>query len=96
MASIAPRRYCVQCGRSIAVVAGRFARHDDPAHRTAQLISCTGSLQPAPLLQDTDRYGTHSLFELLAEFAAREGSPHDAQLQAALLAPAATRTLAAV
>lgn len=71
MTSIAPRRICEHCGRSIAVVAGKFARHD-PADRGAILLSCEGSLKPAPMLQQPDRYGTHSLFELMAEYAASE------------------------
>ena len=71
MTSIAPRRICEHCGRSIAVVAGRFARHD-PSDRGPILLSCDGSLQPAPMLQEPDEYGTHSLFELAAEHAATE------------------------
>jgi hypothetical protein len=50
------------------VVAGRFARHD-PSDRGPILLSCDGSLQPAPMLQEPDEYGTHSLFELAAECA---------------------------
>jgi hypothetical protein len=73
-ASIAPRRTCKHCGRSIAVVAGKFARHD-PSDRGSILLSCDGSLKPAPLLQQQpDRYGTHSLFELVAEYAASEAN----------------------
>lgn len=71
MRSKAPRRYCGHCGRSIAVVAGRFARHD-PYRRPADLTSCAGSYQLAPILQDTDRCGTRSLFDLLSEFAVRQ------------------------
>lgn len=71
MTSIAPRRICEHCGRSIAVVAGRFARHD-PSDRGPILLSCAGSLTPAPMLQEPDRYGTHSLFELVAEYAVSE------------------------
>lgn len=71
MTSIAPRRICEHCGRSIAVVAGKFARHD-PSDRGAILLSCKGSLKPAPMLQEPDRFGTHSLFELAAEYAANE------------------------
>lgn len=71
MTSIAPRRICEHCRRSIAVVAGRFARHD-PSDRGPILLSCDGSLQPAPMLQEPDDYGTHSLFELVAEHAATE------------------------
>ncbi len=71
MTSIAPRRICEHCGRSIAVVAGRFARHD-PSDRGPILLSCDGSLQPAPMLQEPDDFGTHSLFELVAETTAAE------------------------
>lgn len=42
--SRSPRRICPVCGRDIAVVAGRLARHDPPpgvGH--AQLTSCDGS-----------------------------------------------------
>ncbi|MEW2225807.1 MULTISPECIES: hypothetical protein [unclassified Streptomyces] len=43
-----PRRRCPQCGREIAVVAGRIARHDPPpGPRTATLVSCPGSKSPA-------------------------------------------------
>ena len=73
MTSIAPRRICEHCGRSIAVVAGKFARHD-PADRGSILLSCDGSLKPAPMLQAPDRFGTHSLFELVAEYAASEAN----------------------
>jgi hypothetical protein len=34
MSSIAPRRICPHCRRDIAVVSGRFARHD-PVDRAA-------------------------------------------------------------
>jgi hypothetical protein len=71
MSSIAPRRICEHCGRSIAVVAGKLARHD-PSDRGPILLSCDGSLQPAPMLQEPDRSGTHSLFELVAQYAAAE------------------------
>ncbi|GGW16961.1 hypothetical protein GCM10018980_10480 [Streptomyces capoamus] len=38
------------CRREIAVVAGRFARHDPPGARgSGELVSCTGSRQPAQL-----------------------------------------------
>lgn len=89
MTSIAPRRICDHCGRSIAVVAGRLARHD-PSDRGPILLSCDGSLQPAPVLKEPDRFGTVSLFELVAEYAAteyeRRGVPpeqQDALFQAA-------------
>ncbi|MFE0492547.1 hypothetical protein [Streptomyces griseoaurantiacus] len=39
-----PRRTCPECRREIAVVAGRFARHDPPGARAAgELVSCPGS-----------------------------------------------------
>jgi hypothetical protein len=70
LSSIAPRRPCTDCGRSIAVVAGRFARHD-PVDRGAVLLSCRGSLTPAPMHNQPDAAGTPSLFDLVdeAEFA---------------------------
>lgn len=71
MRSKAPRRNCGHCGRSVAVVAGRFRRHD-PYRHPEELKSCKGSYEPAPVLQETDRYGTRSLFELLAEWAEGE------------------------
>ncbi|GGQ54605.1 hypothetical protein [Streptomyces flaveolus] len=38
------RRTCPECRREIAVVAGRFARHDPPGARAAgELVSCPGS-----------------------------------------------------
>ncbi|MGW5231988.1 hypothetical protein ACWEQU_06755 [Streptomyces nodosus] len=38
------RRKCPECRREIAVVAGRFARHDPPAaRRGGELVSCPGS-----------------------------------------------------
>ncbi|MER6124410.1 hypothetical protein ABT173_17490 [Streptomyces sp. NPDC001795] len=38
------RRNCPECRREIAVVAGRFARHDPPGARSSgQLVSCPGS-----------------------------------------------------
>ncbi|AYN39936.1 hypothetical protein D9753_14535 [Streptomyces dangxiongensis] len=44
------RRTCPVCHREIAVVAGRFARHDPPGTReSAELVSCAGSRQPARL-----------------------------------------------
>lgn len=41
VSSIASRRIREHCGRGIAVVAGRFARHD-PAGRSTILLSCAG------------------------------------------------------
>ncbi|MGV9561923.1 hypothetical protein [Streptomyces sp. NPDC003480] len=39
-----PRRTCPECHRDIAVVAGRFARHDPPGARAdGALVSCPGS-----------------------------------------------------
>ncbi|KUN85358.1 hypothetical protein AQJ66_14360 [Streptomyces bungoensis] len=44
------RRRCPVCRREIAVVAGRFARHDPPAGReSGELVSCSGSRRPAQL-----------------------------------------------
>ncbi|GGZ30391.1 hypothetical protein GCM10010387_24950 [Streptomyces inusitatus] len=45
----APRRLCPVCRREIAVVAGRFARHDPAGSRVAaELVSCPGSRRQAP------------------------------------------------
>ncbi|MFJ2609377.1 hypothetical protein ACIQOU_21590 [Streptomyces sp. NPDC091279] len=45
-----PRRRCPECRREIAVVAGRFARHDPPAAReNVRLVSCPGSRRQAHL-----------------------------------------------
>ncbi|MEU6192953.1 hypothetical protein [Streptomyces sp. NPDC047061] len=42
------RRTCPVCRREIAVVAGRFARHDPPgARENGELVSCSGSRQQA-------------------------------------------------
>lgn len=47
----APRRTCPVCTREIAVVGGRFARHDPPGRRSDyELVSCPGSRRIAPLL----------------------------------------------
>ncbi|MEV6397902.1 hypothetical protein AB0M39_24535 [Streptomyces sp. NPDC051907] len=47
----APRRLCPVCRREIAVVAGRFARHDPAGPRAAgELVSCPGSRRQAPLV----------------------------------------------
>ncbi|WP_432019006.1 hypothetical protein [Streptomyces sp. 1222.5] len=44
------RRTCPVCRREIAVVAGRFARHDPPGARgNGDLVSCTGSRRQAQL-----------------------------------------------
>ncbi|WP_327317223.1 hypothetical protein [Streptomyces sp. NBC_01235] len=44
------RRTCPECRREIAVVAGRFARHDPPGARgSAGLVSCPGSRRAAQL-----------------------------------------------
>ncbi|AJE84918.1 MULTISPECIES: hypothetical protein [Streptomyces] len=44
------RRNCPECRREIAVVAGRFARHDPAGPREGgELVSCPGSLLRAPL-----------------------------------------------
>ncbi|WP_200300696.1 hypothetical protein [Streptomyces adelaidensis] len=42
------RRNCPECRRGIAVVAGRFARHDPPGAR-GDLVSCPGSRRPVPM-----------------------------------------------
>ncbi|MFC0601195.1 hypothetical protein [Streptomyces palmae] len=53
-----PRRACPVCTRRIAVVGGRFARHDPPGRRADyDLVSCPGSRRLAPLLH------TPALFE---------------------------------
>ncbi len=45
-----PRRRCPECRREIAVVAGRFARHDPPGTRElGDLVSCPGSRRQAHL-----------------------------------------------
>ncbi|MEU5098919.1 hypothetical protein [Streptomyces sp. NPDC020996] len=42
------RRRCPECRREIAVVAGRFARHDPPgARENGMLVSCAGSRRQA-------------------------------------------------
>ncbi|KUN26470.1 hypothetical protein AQJ23_15000 [Streptomyces antibioticus] len=44
------RRNCPECQREIAVVAGRFARHDPPgARESGELTSCAGSRRHAQL-----------------------------------------------
>ncbi|MFF3940800.1 hypothetical protein [Streptomyces phaeofaciens] len=44
------RGTCPECRREIAVVAGRFARHDPPGAREGrELISCPGSRRTAQL-----------------------------------------------
>ncbi|MFF4347893.1 hypothetical protein [Streptomyces sp. NPDC001530] len=44
------RRNCPECRREIAVVAGRFARHDPPGARgSGELVSCPGSRRQAQL-----------------------------------------------
>ncbi|AJP03303.1 hypothetical protein ACFY4K_22910 [Streptomyces leeuwenhoekii] len=44
------RRTCPECRREIAVVAGRYARHDPPgARESGELTSCPGSRRPAQL-----------------------------------------------
>lgn len=56
MPSASRRRACPECRRDIAVVGGRFARHDPPGARDAgELVSCPGSRRRAQLgaVQDT-------------------------------------------
>ncbi|MFD0551039.1 hypothetical protein ACFQ0X_18975 [Streptomyces rectiviolaceus] len=44
------RRNCPECRREIAVVGGRFARHDPPGQRgSGDLVSCPGSRRQALL-----------------------------------------------
>ncbi|MEU7104145.1 hypothetical protein ACFQ2B_11460 [Streptomyces stramineus] len=51
-----PRRTCPVCSREIAVVGGRYARHDPPGRRASyDLISCPGSRRSAPLLSTAPR-----------------------------------------
>ncbi|MEU7182466.1 hypothetical protein ACWIG3_20320 [Streptomyces celluloflavus] len=51
-----PRRACPVCTREIAVVGGRFARHDPPGRRTIlELISCPGSRRIAPLMAPAEK-----------------------------------------
>ncbi|WP_229852797.1 hypothetical protein [Streptomyces albospinus] len=60
-----PRRACPVCTREIAVVGGRFARHDPPPanagrypHGTAyriELISCPGSRRTAPMMAPAEK-----------------------------------------
>ncbi|WP_407700297.1 hypothetical protein [Streptomyces beihaiensis] len=50
--SASRRRACPECHREIAVVAGRFARHDPAPNsrlRSGDLVSCPGSRRPAQL-----------------------------------------------
>ncbi|MEU4142298.1 hypothetical protein [Streptomyces parvulus] len=50
MASTSRRRICPECRREIAVVAGRYARHDPPGARDGnELVSCPGSRRTAQL-----------------------------------------------
>ncbi|WP_171164161.1 hypothetical protein [Streptomyces sp. I05A-00742] len=52
----APRRTCPVCSREIAVVGGRYARHDPPGRRISfEFISCPGSRRSAPLLATEPR-----------------------------------------
>ncbi|GAA2922335.1 hypothetical protein ACWDZ4_04190 [Streptomyces sp. NPDC003016] len=49
MSSTSPRRPCPFCGREVAVVAGRFVRHDPRTRAaTAELTLCAGSKRAAP------------------------------------------------
>lgn len=60
-----PRRICPDCHREIAIPGGRFARHDPP-DRGPGLVSCPGSLKPAPLFERSlsRPAGTVPLFDL--------------------------------
>ncbi|WUH54521.1 hypothetical protein OG432_17565 [Streptomyces sp. NBC_00442] len=46
--SVSPRRTCPSCGRSVAVVAGRFVRHDPRTWEGGELTLCAGSKRRAP------------------------------------------------
>ncbi|RCH61818.1 hypothetical protein DT019_36410 [Streptomyces sp. SDr-06] len=48
MSSVSPRRSCPSCGRSVAVVAGRFVRHDPRTRVGGELTLCPGSKMRAP------------------------------------------------
>lgn len=48
MSSTSPRRPCPFCGREVAVVAGRFVRHDPRTRTAAELTLCPGSKRGAP------------------------------------------------
>ncbi|SEB66336.1 hypothetical protein SAMN05428945_0794 [Streptomyces sp. 2224.1] len=51
-----PRRACPVCTREIAVVGGRYARHDPPGRRTVlELISCPGSRRIAPMMAPAEK-----------------------------------------
>ncbi|MFF1480355.1 hypothetical protein ACFVYD_22830 [Streptomyces sp. NPDC058301] len=53
MPSVSPRRPCPSCGRAVAVVAGKYVRHD-PRTRTGgggELTLCPGSKRRAPASQ---------------------------------------------
>lgn len=53
---MSPRRPCPVCAREIAVVGGRFARHDPPGRRTVlELVSCPGSRRIAPMMAPAER-----------------------------------------
>lgn len=60
-----PRRICPDCHREIAIPGGKFARHDPP-DRGPGLVSCPGSLKPAPLFErlPAGPAGTVPLFDL--------------------------------
>nr|WP_120722540.1 hypothetical protein [Streptomyces hundungensis] len=49
MASVSPRRSCPSCGREVAVVAGKFVRHDPRTWEGGELALCPGSKRRAPL-----------------------------------------------
>lgn len=71
MKACSPRHECPVCDRTIAVVAGRYARHDPPM-RGPKLLSCDGSLReavlvvggwaPHPVLFETDAVDQPALF----------------------------------
>ncbi|MGW2814457.1 hypothetical protein [Streptomyces sp. WM6378] len=49
MPSVSPRRSCPSCGRAVAVVAGKFVRHDPRTRElSGELTLCPGSKRRAP------------------------------------------------
>ncbi|MFI6683106.1 hypothetical protein [Streptomyces sp. NPDC050485] len=48
MPSVSPRRPCPFCGRAVAVVAGRYVRHDPRTREGGGLTLCPGSKRRAP------------------------------------------------
>ncbi|WP_101389077.1 hypothetical protein [Streptomyces sp. TLI_146] len=50
MPSVSPRRPCPSCGRAVAVVAGKYVRHDPRTRASGggELTLCPGSKRRAP------------------------------------------------